>query len=151
VKPLRELSLHDEYRTEVTGLGEIYERMSCQLLMQRLRRVFPGDYVITFLSKTEASPDLLRSISDRPTVIASGFADIPPWSSGYRPIKHTSGVAPLLKFASLAKPFLRMLASLEPWYPHAVKARKAHIVWFLRSSWDLNKCTLGLLGSQGGT
>jgi hypothetical protein len=130
---MRKLSLRDEYRTEITGLGEVYEVISCRLIMRHLRAQFPGDYVVTFLSRKDDS-ELLRSISKKSTVVATGFADIPPWKSGHRPLKQTSGVSPLLRFSSFAKPVLRLLASLEQWYPYAVKVRKAHIAWLLRSS-----------------
>ena len=131
------LSLRDDYRTEILGLGEIYEALSCGLLVQRLRRRYPGHYLITFLSRREVSAELVRDISKRRTVVASGFADIPPWSSGYRPVISASGASPLLKFAVFAKPLFQLLVSLEQWYPCALKARKAHMVWLLHSSGDV--------------
>ena len=131
---MRELSLRDEYRTEITGLGEIYEVLSCRLLIQHLRATLPGEYVITFLPRKEIQSKLLRLILDRSAVVASGFADIPPWPSGYRPFTQGARISPLLRFASFAKPIFTFLVSLERRYPYAIKARKAHILWFVYST-----------------
>jgi hypothetical protein len=129
------IPLHQAYQTEVTGLGEVYEVLSCRLLMQRLRRRYPGHFVITFLSRREVESETLPNLLGRSAVVASGFVDIPPWRSGYRPLKmQSSGVSPLLRFLSFVKPLLGLLACLERWYPYSVKARKAHVVWFLQSS-----------------
>jgi hypothetical protein len=129
VPTLKTLTLYDEYRIRITGLGEIYETMSCRLLMEQLRRKFPGHYVVAFVSKREATPQVLRAISANPNLVSSGLVDIPPWRSGYRPLKSDR----LLKLSFLASPVLMMLASLERWYPNAIKARRAHMVWFLNS------------------
>jgi hypothetical protein len=135
-KFLRKVSLRDDYRTEITGLGDIYEVLSCRLLMDKLRARFPEHYVATFLSRNETDTKVLRDMLRGSHFVISGFADIPPWKSGYRPLKRTSGFSSLLRVAPVAKHLLRVLASLEQYYPYALKARNAHLIWFLHSSRD---------------
>lgn len=130
---MRYFELSREYCRDITGLGEVYETLSCRRIMWGLRKRFPKDYHVTFLSRKEATSPVVRRFLDDAHFVASGFADIPPWRSGVRPLGQKHGVSPLLRFITFLRPVLNLLVSLESIYPDAVKLRRAHVVWFLHS------------------
>jgi len=81
------LGLDTAYRTQVAGLGEIYEIMSVERIRRRLKKTYSGAELHLASNKDHGGKGLTLEeleenlLAENKKILEKGFADSPPWKS----------------------------------------------------------------------
>lgn len=86
-KELKKINISETYKTEIFGLGEVYEIMSVENKRKNIAKIFPKGIIYLASNKNHSGRGMTlkeleffaKDNSIKPTKI--GFADSPPWLS----------------------------------------------------------------------
>jgi hypothetical protein len=129
-KEIKKLDLSETYKTEILGLGEIYEIMSIEHLRKKLSKTFSAGelYLVSNHSHSKrglTGKELISQLKEQNIAVwEKGFVDSPPWSSNPLSINEKKSYHPVTIF--WAKIIFSILIPLEFFWSGP---RKSHMLY----------------------
>lgn len=125
--------INDDYTCRIFGLGELFEIVSVNYVLKKLRRRYKSGMIYLASNKSHSGrgftlKDLEEEIEkDGLKLVSSGFADAPPWKSNPREGENQSFTIRVLVLPQFAKVLFHVWIPLcERFYRNE---HRAHIVW----------------------
>jgi hypothetical protein len=99
------LDLDTPYRTQISGLGEIYEVMSVERIRRKLKNKYSGATLYLASNKYHGGQGLTLNelennlLKENKKILKKGYADSPPWRSSPLAIGQAKKYSPIIIFA----------------------------------------------------